>query len=143
MAKLSHENLEVFINDYLKEDLKHLEKYINIYNEEIMEFIQLKNTIQTMRENLPDGYKTQMNIGGNFFMQAKVDNLDEILVDVGKGIYIPFTAEEAIKFADVKVKMLNNECDVLREESIKKRSEIKVALMYMAEQQQLMENEKK
>ncbi|XP_075145302.1 uxt prefoldin-like subunit [Haematobia irritans] len=142
MSRISNENLEVFINDYLKEDLKHLEKYINLYNEEIMEYIQLKNTIQTMRDNLPDGYKTQMNIGGNFFMEAKVDDLETILVDVGKGIYIPFTAEEALKFADVKVKMLNNECDVLRKESIKKRSEIKVALMYMAERQQLMEKEK-
>lgn len=142
MSRLSNENLEVFINDYLKEDLKHLEKYINVYNEEIMEFVQLKNTIQTMRDNLSDGYKTQMNIGGNFFMEAKVDDLETILVDIGKGVYIPFTAEEALKFADFKIKILNNECDVLREESVKKRSEIKVALMYMAEQQKLVQQEK-
>ncbi|XP_005178161.1 protein UXT homolog [Musca domestica] len=141
-SKLSTENLEVFINDYLKEDLKHLEKYINQYNEEIMEYIQLKNTIQTMRDNFTDGYKTQMNIGGNIFMEAKVDNLDTILVDIGKGVYIPFTAEEALKFADFKIKILNKECDVLREESVKKRSAIKVTLMYMAEQEKLVAGDK-
>ncbi|KAM7360163.1 uxt prefoldin-like subunit [Cochliomyia hominivorax] len=142
MSRFSTENLEVFINDYLKEDLKHLEHYINIYNEEIMEYIQLKNTIETMRDNLDDGYKTQMNIGGNVFMEAKVDDLNTILVDVGKSVYIPFTLEEALKFVDFKIKILNKESDVLREESIKKRSEIKVALMYMAEKEKFMEKEK-
>lgn len=142
MSRFSTENLEVFINDYLKEDLKHLEHYINNYNEEIMEYIQLKNTIETMRDNLEDGYKTQMNIGGNIFMQAKVDDLNTILVDIGKSVYIPFTLEEALKFADFKIKILNKECDVLREESVKKRSEIKVALMYMAEKEKLVEKEK-
>lgn len=142
MARLSQDNVEVFINDYLKEDLKHLDNYIKIYNEEIMEFVQLKNTIQTMRDNLPDGYKTQMNIGANIFMEAKVNDMDNILVDIGKGVYINFTLEEALKFVDVKIKMLNNECDVLREESLKKRSEIKVALMYMAGQENFIETEK-
>lgn len=142
MARFSIENLEVFINDYLKEDLKHLEKYINNYNEEIMEYIQLKNTIETMRDNLEDGYKTQMNIGGNVFMEAKVNDMNTMLVDVGKGVFVEFNLEEALKFAEFKIKVLNKECDVLREESVKKRSEIKVALMYMAEREQLMEKEK-
>lgn len=138
MSRFSTENLEVFINDFLKEDLKHLEHYINNYNEEIMEFIQLKNTIEAMRDNLPDGFKTQMNIGGNIFMEAKVSDLNTILVDIGKQVYIPFTLEDALKFVDFKIKILNNECDVLREESIKKRTEIKVTLMYMAEKEGFM-----
>ncbi|XP_065354438.1 protein UXT homolog [Calliphora vicina] len=142
MARFSTENVEVFINDFLKEDLKHLEHYINNYNEEIMEFVQLKSTIEAMRDNLEDGYKTQMNIGGNIFMEAKVSDLNTMLVDIGKGVYIQFTLEEALKFADFKVKILNKECDVLREESIKKKTEIKLALMYMAEREQLLEQEK-
>ncbi|KAI8129589.1 hypothetical protein FF38_06977 [Lucilia cuprina] len=142
MSRFATENVEVFINDFLKEDLKHLEQYINVYNEEIMEYIQLKNTIETMRDNLDEGYKTQMNIGGNIFMEAKVNDLNTILVDVGKGVFIQFTLEEALKFADFKIKILNKECDVLRQESIKKKSEIKLALMYIAEKEQLVEKPK-
>ncbi|XP_023305906.2 protein UXT [Lucilia cuprina] len=142
MSRFATENVEVFINDFLKEDLKHLEQYINVYNEEIMEYIQLKNTIETMRDNLDEGYKTQMNIGGNIFMEAKVNDLNTILVDVGKGVFIQFTLEEALKFADFKIKILNKECDVLRQESIKKKSEIKLALMYIAEKEQLAEKTK-
>ncbi|XP_037808103.1 protein UXT [Lucilia sericata] len=142
MSRFAPENVEVFINDFLKEDLKHLEQYINVYNEEIMEYIQLKNTIETMRDNLEEGYKTQMNIGGNIFMEAKVNDLNTILVDIGKGVFIQFTLEEALKFADFKIKILNKECDVLREESIKKKTEIKLALMYIAEKEQLVEKPK-
>uniref|UniRef100_A0A1B0G1N6 Uncharacterized protein n=1 Tax=Glossina morsitans morsitans TaxID=37546 RepID=A0A1B0G1N6_GLOMM len=141
MPNFATENLEIFINDVLKEDLKYLDRYITKYNEEIMEFVQLKNTIQTLQEHRPTGYKTQMNIGANLFMEAKVDDLNTILVDIGKGVYIPFTLEEALRFIEFKIKILTKECDVLREESIKKRSELKVTLMYIAEQEKLNEIE--
>uniref|UniRef100_A0A1A9W7W2 Prefoldin subunit 5 n=1 Tax=Glossina brevipalpis TaxID=37001 RepID=A0A1A9W7W2_9MUSC len=141
MPNLATENLELFINDILKEDLKYLDRYITKYNEEIMEFIQLKNTIQTLRDHQPDGYKTQMNIGANLFMEAKVDDVNTILVDIGKGVYIPFTLEEALRFIDIKTKVLTKECDALREESIKKRSELKVTLMYIAEQEKFSQEE--
>lgn len=132
-SPFSTEKIEIFINDCLKEDLRQLEIYINKYNEEIMEFIQLKNTIQTMRDHLNDGFKTQVNIGANMFIQAKVKDTSTILVDIGKGYYLPFSQEEALKFIDFKIRQLTKDNDVLREESIKKRSEIKLMLTYLAE----------
>lgn len=52
MTSMSKDNLESFINDYLKEDLKELENHLNIRNQEIMEFIQLKNTITVIQSDL-------------------------------------------------------------------------------------------
>ncbi|CAD6995626.1 unnamed protein product [Ceratitis capitata] len=138
MSLLTTKNLEIFVNDFLKEDLKQLDHYINAYNGEIMEYVQLKNTLQALSENSDDSFKTQMNIGGNVFMEAKVDNpSDSVLIDVGKGYFLQFTLEEALKFLDFKVKILTKESNVLRVESVKKRSDIKLALLCIAEQEKL------
>ncbi|XP_054746899.1 protein UXT [Anastrepha obliqua] len=142
MALLNTKNLEIFVNDFLKKDLEELERHIDKYNGEIMEYVQLENTLQTLNENSPGSFKTQMNIGGNIFMEAKVDNTDTILIDVGKGYFLQFSAEEAMKFLDFKVRVLTKECNVLREESVKKRSDIKLALMCIAEQENLYQRKK-
>ncbi|XP_051858242.1 uncharacterized protein LOC117564433 [Drosophila albomicans] len=135
--------LEEFINDRLKEDLKQLEICLNRYNEDIMEYVQLKNTLQTFDEHMPDGYKTQVNIGSNIFMQARVKQMDKILVNVGKEVYLEMSMEEAIKFSDVRIKILTKQADVVRDESVKKRTLIKLALLAIAEQEKLLQDESK
>ncbi|XP_011203912.2 protein UXT [Bactrocera dorsalis] len=141
MSLFTSKNLEIFVNEFLKEDLKQLEHHINNYNGEIMEYVQLKNTLEALNENSDGSFKTQMDIGGNMFMEAKVDNpSNSVLVDVGKGYFVEFTLEEALKFLEFKVKVLTNECNVLREESVKKRSDIKLALMCIAEQENFYSN---
>ncbi|XP_036342621.1 protein UXT-like isoform X1 [Rhagoletis pomonella] len=143
MSLLTTQNLEIFVTDFLKEDLKQIELHINKYNEQIMEYVQLRNTLQTLHENSYGSFKTQMNIGGNIFMEAKVNNPDDlVLVDVGKGYFVQFTLAEALKFSNFKVKILTKECDVLREESVKKRSDIKLALMCIADQENLYAEQK-
>lgn len=130
--------IEAFINDVLKEDLKQLELHLNQFNEEIMEYVQLKNTVQTFGDHMPDGYKTQLNIGSNIFMQARVKQMDKILVNVGKEVYLEMDMQEAIRYSDMRVKILTKQADVVREESIKKRTQIKMALIAMSEREQLL-----
>lgn len=130
--------IEAFINDVLKEDLKQLELHLNQFNEEIMEYVQLKNTIQTFGDHMPDGYKTQLNIGSNIFMQARVKQMDKILVNVGKEVYLEMDMQEAIRYSDMRVKILTKQADVVREESIKKRTQIKMALIAMSERERLL-----
>ncbi|XP_017056835.1 protein UXT homolog [Drosophila ficusphila] len=133
--------IEEFINEVLKEDLRQLEKCINEFNEEIMEYVQLKNTLQTFDTHLPEGYKTQVNIGSNIFMQARVRNMDSILVNVGKDIYLEMSIPEAERFSDTRVKILTKQSDVLREESIKKRTQIKMALIAISERAKLIQQD--
>ncbi|EDV31478.2 uncharacterized protein Dana_GF15377 [Drosophila ananassae] len=133
--------IEEFINEVLKEDLRQLEKYIGQYNEEIMEYVQLKNTLQTFETHLPEGYKTQVNIGSNIFMQARVNQMDRILVNIGKDVYLEMSLPEAEKFSDVLVKILTKQSDVLREESVRKRAQIKMALIAISERAKLIQPE--
>lgn len=133
----SREQIERFIDEVLRKELKEYETYINKMNDEIMEFVQLKNICENISQSLSDGFKTQVNIGGNFFIAAKVPDASKILVNVGLNHYVEFTIVEAIKFCDFKVKSLQNEADVIREKSIEIRAHIKLALLCIAEKENL------
>lgn len=128
-------NNNVTLNENIKDELKELEKKLNYCNAEITEYIQLKNTLEAM--NLEEGFKSQTNIGGNFFMQTKVSGTNHILVDVGKNIYIEFTISEAIKFADFKINNLTDLSRNIREESVKKRALLKLTFMCIGENSNL------
>lgn len=130
---MTPEKLETFINDYLRADLVEYEKHLNRLNAEIMEYVQLKNMVDAMQANLADGFKTQVNIGGNCFVEAVVSDMEKILINVGLEHYVEFTLAEAVKFCTFKVKMLTNQADLIREESIKTKANIKLALLCLAD----------
>lgn len=134
----SREQIESFIDDVLRENLKEYEKYINKMNAETMEFVQLKNLCESISHDLSNGFKTQVNIGGNFFMSANVPDTSKILVNIGLNHYVEFTINEAIKFCDFKVKSMENDANVIREKSIETRAQIKLALLSIAEKENLL-----
>lgn len=134
-SKTSSEKIERFIEENLRQDLKRYEEYLNRMNAEIMEFVQLKNTVESIVEHMSDGFKTQVNVGGSFFMSAKVDDTKQIMVNVGLNHYVNFTLDEALKFCAFKIKSLQNEANVIREKSIETRAQIKLALLCLAEKQ--------
>lgn len=140
VSKMTPEKLETFINDHLKEDLKLYEEQLNIINEEKREYIDLQNTVTKIKEEMSDGFKTQVNVSANVFMQAKVEKTDRILVDVGLHHYVEFTLDEALKFIDLKLRILTKHADVIRDESIKTRAQIKLALLAMGGQYNLTNN---
>lgn len=78
-----------------------------------------------------------MNVGNNMFMEAKVSETKTIMVLVGKGIYMDFTLDEAVTFINFRIRVLEKEAEVIREESIKKRADIKLGLMCLAEKKNL------
>lgn len=140
VSKMTPEKLETFINDHLKEDLKLYEEQLIIINEEKREYIDLQNTVTKIKEEMSDGFKTQVNVSANVFMQAKVEKTDRILVDVGLHHYVEFTLDEALKFIDLKLRILTKHADVIRDESIKTRAQIKLALLAMGGQYNLTNN---
>jgi prefoldin subunit 5 len=75
-------------------------------------------------------------------MEAQVDKIEPIIINVGLNVYLELNLEEALKFLEMKIKSINNESDLIREQSLKVRSEIKILLMYLAEQQGFSPSEK-
>ncbi|XP_035900513.1 protein UXT homolog [Anopheles stephensi] len=136
--RMSTENVERFVNEQLKEDLRVYEKRLKELNAEMLEYVQLKHMIETIltKEHRTE-FKTQVNIGGNMFIKARAENVEHILVDVGLKVYVEFKIEEAIRFVEMKIKVLTKEADIVREKSIETRANIKLALLVIGDSQQL------
>lgn len=136
-SSMTREQLENFIEDVLRKKLKEYDAFISKTNADIMEYVQLKNLCENIGEHLSDGFKTQVNIGGNFFLAAKVPDTKHIMINVGLNHYVNFTMSEAIKFCDFKIKSLENETNVIREKSLETRASIKLVLLCIDEKEQL------
>lgn len=137
----TYNQYDQFINNVLRRQLKEYDTYMQKTTRELMEFVQLKNMCQFIGENFSDGdLKTQVDIGVNFFMSAKVTDTSKILINVGLDHYIEFTLPEAIRFCEFKVRTLEKEIDLIREKSLEIRANIKLALVDMGDQENFMAN---
>lgn len=135
MSQKTPEQVNAVINDKLRKDLVELEQALNKINEELIEYMQLEKTLEFMQAEKPDGFKTKIDVGANMFMQAKVDKIEPIIINIGLNVYLELQLDEALKFLKMKIKILSKEGDVVRDESLKIRSQIKILLMYLAEQE--------
>ncbi|KAF7991942.1 hypothetical protein HCN44_010743 [Aphidius gifuensis] len=133
---------ETFINDRLKSDLAELEKKLNEKNSEIAEFLQLKSVILTMKNNetIENGFKTKIDIGNNFFVQANVENSSTILIDIGLGYFVELNFDEALSLINVRVKLLELQIKNLRYEIATTNAHIKVLIIGISDLQGLKQS---
>ncbi|XP_055684419.1 protein UXT homolog [Lutzomyia longipalpis] len=117
------------LHTQLLQDLEMYERQLQRMNAEISEYHQLKSTIVVIERDLREGFKTQVNVGANVFMKAKVPTTDKILINVGMNHYVEFSLEEALKFVDFRIRVLTKQNDVIREAIIKTKAKIKLALL--------------
>lgn len=134
----SIEQVNKVINENLRKDLENFENALNKTNEEIIEYMQLEKTLEFLKEHKSDGFKTKVDVGANMFMKAKVDEIEPILINIGLNVYLELQLDEALKFLKMKIKVLEKESEAIREGSLKVRAQIKILLMYLADQQQIL-----
>lgn len=136
MPPKSIQQINTVINDNLRKDLANLESALNKTNDDIIEYMQLQKTLEFLKEHKSGSFKTKMDIGASMFMKAKVDAIEPILINVGLNVFLELQLDEALKFLQMKIRVLEKESEVIRDASLKVRSQIKILLMYLAEQQQ-------
>ncbi|XP_024859108.1 protein UXT isoform X4 [Kryptolebias marmoratus] len=108
---------ETFISEVLKRDLqKVLEQRDQVY-EKISQYLQLKNTIQSL--------------------QAKVEDSSRIFVAVGFGFFVEMTQDEALRFIDKKTSQLTAFTEQLTKDSAKIKANIRMVLEGLRELQGL------
>ncbi|KAK9309995.1 hypothetical protein QLX08_000482 [Tetragonisca angustula] len=128
---------ETFVNDVLKEDLAQLEQKLDAKNADIAEFLQLKAMITTFKNNGLDksGFKTQVDIGQNFFIEAQVSDASTILLDIGLGHYMELSIDDAVAVINVRVKLLEQQIKHFRKEIARTNAHIKLILLGIRELQ--------
>ncbi|XP_037541007.1 protein UXT [Nematolebias whitei] len=128
---------EAFIGDVLRRDLqKVLEQRDQVY-EKTSQYLQLKNTIQSLQEAESQQLKADVDLGCSFFVQAQVADSSRIFVAVGFGFFVEMTHAEALRFIDKKTSQLTAVTEQLTKDSAKIKANIRMVLEGLRELQGL------
>ncbi|KAJ8371312.1 hypothetical protein SKAU_G00113400 [Synaphobranchus kaupii] len=128
---------ETFIDEVLKQDLQRvLEQRDGVY-EKIAQYLQLKNTIESLQESGCKDLKTEVDLGCNFYVQAHVQDSSKLFVAVGYGFYVELTLPEALKFIEKKASQLTVYTEVLTKDAAKIKANIRMVLEGLRELQGL------
>lgn len=133
---------ETFVNDVLKADLAKLAEKLDVKNADVVEFLQLKSVITTFQNTNVEktGFKTKVDIGNNFFIQAHIPDASKILLDVGLGHYVEFDLAEALIVINVRIKLLEKQIAHLRKVIARTNAHIKLILIVIRDLQGIKEN---
>jgi len=131
---------ETFLNERLRGDLrKCLEQRDKIYEEQA-EFLALRNSIQAIKtaELVPgEPLKTKVDLGCNFYCQARVPDPTKVCVAVGLGFFVELTLDEALTFISKKDADLNKQAEKLSRECARLKAHIKLVIGGLQELQQI------
>ncbi len=108
--------------------------------EEIAEYLALKNSIAAIKAaQLKPGQplKTKVDLGCNFYVQARVPDPTRLFLEVGLGFFVELSLDEALKVAEKKTKVLEEETARLTSDVCKVKANIKLTLEGLRELQKL------
>lgn len=122
---------EAFVNDVLKSDLAQLAGKLDSKNVDLTELLQLKSIITMFQDTDIEktGFKTQVDIGNSFFIQAQVTDASKILLNIGLCHYVEFTLSEALVVINVRIKLLEGQIANLRRAIARTNAHIKLILL--------------
>ncbi|KAG0215405.1 hypothetical protein BGX28_010110 [Mortierella sp. GBA30] len=124
---------ETFVNESLRKDLKDALDARDAIYDQISEYLKLAKDIEVIRDNGLKEMKTQVDLGSNFYVQAKIPDTKYIYVNVGFGFHAELTLEEALSFITKKEAHLQRKADIYTEKASQIRAHIKLVLEAMAE----------
>jgi len=130
---------EHFLNDTLKEDLRKIQEQQDKIYAEIAEYLQLKITIERMQtfKLTEKPLKTKVDLGCNFYVNAKVQDTRTIFVKIGFGFFLELTLAEAVDFIKKRAELLEKIASALSKDSAKVKANIKIVLEGLRELQMI------
>uniref|UniRef100_A0A023FHX6 Ubiquitously-expressed transcript n=1 Tax=Amblyomma cajennense TaxID=34607 RepID=A0A023FHX6_AMBCJ len=141
MADISAKVLqyETFLNDVLKEDLRKCLDERDSICAKLAELLQLRTVIERIQEveANKETFRTQVDLGCNFYVQAVVPDVSKIFVQVGMGFFLELTHDEALWFVGRRESMLEEELQRVSKESANIKAHIQMVLQGLRELQDL------
>jgi len=121
---------ETFLNERLKKDLMTVMQERDKIWEEEAEYLKLKTVIERISAapSTQDGLKAKVDLGCNFYAQARVEDASMIFLDVGLGFHVQLTLNEALSAIDVKTKHLHDKADKLTLQANKIKAQIRIVM---------------
>ncbi|KAI9143456.1 Prefoldin subunit-domain-containing protein [Paraphysoderma sedebokerense] len=130
-----------FVNEKLRVDLKAtLDLRDKIYDQ-ISEYVKLRKQIQLIQSQDLKELKTRVDVGSNFYVQAKIPDTKYIYVNIGYGFHAEFTLNEALMFIQRKESHLEKLAERHTQEASSIKAHIKMLLEAISELMQLQKVE--
>ena len=126
---------EEFVNEVLKNDLKHVLSERDKIYDEIAEYMKLQTSIERLNTIERRPIKQMIDVGCNFYMQAEVKNTDFIFVDIVMGLHVQMKFDEALRFLKKKIDQLTVKSEHLTDKSVDIKARIKLIIGALAELQ--------
>jgi prefoldin alpha subunit len=140
---------ESFVNEKLRNDLRVvLDEQDKIYTD-VAEYLQIKDTIEKITQakalrvggsgNEAAKFKlnTRIDLGCNFYSNAVVEDPDKIFIAIGYGFFLEMKFDEALRFIEKKVRLLNHSADDLTQKACEIKAQIKFVLEGIREMQDI------
>ncbi|KAG0330551.1 hypothetical protein BGZ99_000022 [Dissophora globulifera] len=124
---------ESFVNEGLRKDLQDALDARDAIYDQISEYLKLAKDIEVIKDNGLKEMKTQVDLGSNFYVQAKIPDTEYIYVNVGFGFHAQLTLDEALTFIPKKEAYLQKKAEKYTEKAAQIRAHIKIVLEAMAE----------
>lgn len=130
---------ETFLNDVLKEDLRRCLEERDRVCGKLAELLQLRTMVERIQEVQAnkETFRTQVDLGCNFFVQAVVPDPSRVFVQVGLGFFLELTHEETLWFVTRREGLLEDELQRLSKESASIKAHIQMVVQGLRELQDL------
>lgn len=98
--------------------------------------MELRNNIKLLLDQKQTSLKTMVNLGSDFYVQAKVPDTSFIYVSVGLGFHAEMSLDEASAFCIRQEAHYNARAEALTDEAAKLKAKIKCVVAAIDELQQ-------
>ncbi|CAG9856051.1 unnamed protein product [Phyllotreta striolata] len=131
---------ENFIEDRLKNDLKEIELILKTKVEKHKDWEEVKEMtklLRTFKEKNRD-MAVKVDIGNGFMVQGEISDYERNYIQIGLGYMLEMDCDEADKYSDIRMKLLQKEIAHFRKLAVDIKVHIKLTLLAMSELQGTM-----
>lgn len=128
---------ESFVENKLKNDLKEIETILKSKAEKHRDWEEVKETtkvIRSFKEKNRD-MRLKVDVGQGIMVQGEVTDFEQNYIDIGLGYLLEMDCDEADRYADIRLKLLQKEITHYRKLAVNIKVHIKLTLLAMSELQ--------
>lgn len=136
---------ESFVEDILKNDLREIEKTLNEKVTQYKEWEEVKvmtDNVNEFKEKNRD-MLVQLDIGRGIMVKGEICDYEQSYVNIGLGIILEMDCEEAVKYSDIRLRLLKKEITHFRKLAVDVKVHIKMVLLAINELQKAISIPKK
>ena len=105
----------------LNQQIKKIQEQFLFLQQQLGELTSLENSLAEMKSIKKDS-EMFSSLGSGIFVNSKLSNPEQVIVNVGAGLLVTKTVEEALKLVKTKIENVNTSAETIREELSKAAS---------------------